>query len=103
MPNATPKVCSKCKQAKPATPEHFARNRTKPDGLQGECKPCRKKIVTPQLKAYRAEAEKTAKNKGTEWTIDELVIARDRKLTIAAAAKQLGRSFNAVAKMRKHA
>ena len=35
------KTCGKCKQAKPTV--EFSKNSTKPDGLQGQCKECKRK------------------------------------------------------------
>ena len=34
------KVCSKCRESKPADVDHFTRDRTKPDGLRTQCKAC---------------------------------------------------------------
>ena len=36
----TSKNCSTCKESKPATPEFFYRNKSKPDGLTYVCKTC---------------------------------------------------------------
>lgn len=43
MTTPNTKRCPSCKTEKPATVEHFARNRGRPDGLNGECKLCSNK------------------------------------------------------------
>lgn len=40
-PHSTPtKICSKCKEHKPATSEHFVKSKVSSDGLYCYCKPC---------------------------------------------------------------
>jgi hypothetical protein len=95
------KTCGKCKQEKPATPEHFAKNRSKPDGLQGECRPCRKLMVPPQLLKYKEETAPNATRSREQWTDAEDKIVADRTLTITQAAKALKRTFAAVANRRR--
>jgi hypothetical protein len=38
------KLCKRCKQEKPATPEFFYRNCQSPDGLHAYCKMCKSDI-----------------------------------------------------------
>lgn len=40
----TTKVCSVCKQPKPATRDYFTRQLTNTDGLRGTCKECISKL-----------------------------------------------------------
>lgn len=42
------KLCNKCKNQLPATPEYFWRDRSKKDGLQTICKDCRKPKPLPR-------------------------------------------------------
>ena len=93
------KTCLKCRQPKPVS--EFAKNRTKPDGLQGECKACRKTIVPPQLAKYREESTRSASKKGKEWTPEDEAVALDRSLTILEAAQKIGRTFAAVQRRRQ--
>lgn len=57
------KKCSKCQETRPVA--EFHRNRTKPDGLSTECKPC----VLNKVRTYSAAhvAERSAYHK--EWRV----------------------------------
>ena len=55
------KTCWKCKQTKEFI--EFGRNRSKPDGLATECKPCKRE----QDKAVYFKNKKTIKQKAKEW------------------------------------
>ena len=62
--NTRLKICTKCGHPKPATTENFARNKSKPDGLESWCKACRslhylanKERIDARNRAY-AEANK---------------------------------------------
>lgn len=92
------KTCPVCKEALPI--ESFASNKARKDGLQAQCRECRKGIVTPATIGYRAASKPGATEKGKVWSPEQVAVACNPALTIAQAAAQLGRTFNAVATMR---
>lgn len=66
-------ACSKCHKTKRATTEFFNANRTKPNGLDDYCIPCRKKYRNDRAKAAR-EKEATEKK---PLSADEVVRGTD--------------------------
>lgn len=51
MYNYTTKVCSKCGEEKPIS--EFGKRNKSPDGLQYQCKECRKEIHREYMREYR--------------------------------------------------
>ena len=49
------KICSKCGEEKPATTEYFGKDKRNKDGLNGQCKDCRKEY---QCQWYKENKEK---------------------------------------------
>lgn len=48
------KMCSRCAEWLPATPDYFSRNRTEPDGPDYYCKACRSRIAAYNYRRHRA-------------------------------------------------
>ena len=89
IPTTTSK-CSHCQQIK--TADCFYANRSRPDGLSKECKPC-------QLEAQRKHNNKAKENDIVAWRLKNAIAKREqrfrKKLTKqsasqAAAAPQAG-------------
>lgn len=58
--------CISCSMEYPATPEYFHRDKTKPDGLDPRCKPCRKDMA----RQYFLKNKETILQKHAQWSKD---------------------------------
>ena len=85
------KVCNKCKETMPATPEYFVKDKHNKSGLYGWCKECKRKdfhALSPEQKKIDNEARERrkrgnpirtafvakrshAKERGIEWGLGE--------------------------------
>lgn len=71
----TSKKCSSCLLLKPASPEHFHRHRSRPDGFRAICKVCRKhhrdanldEIRASQRRSYSRTKERYAAYQRKRW------------------------------------
>jgi len=63
--NITRKTCTICKEALPL--DHFSPNRTRKDGLHGECKPCAKVRMQEWRKANAERWRQIANAAGRRW------------------------------------
>lgn len=55
------KICSKCGEEKPATTEYFGKDKRNKDGLNGQCKDCRKEYQSQWYKENKEEAKERQK------------------------------------------
>lgn len=99
------KVCTVCKQEKPATPEYFTRNNSTRDGLHTQCKECRQRkgrerwaANADELNARRrelypehAEARKVYHKKWREENREQ-VLAKKKEYYRANSEKDLASS-----------
>lgn len=53
------KRCSKCKRYKQAISRYFGKNKAKPDGLQSECRICKRKTDSESDKKHRVRKNTT--------------------------------------------
>lgn len=102
------KFCAKCQDMKPATPDYFKRDKTRPDGLFPYCKTCTRlqsKSITPEERernrqrslayasAHREEARLRAKQ--WHWNNRDYVLSYQRaNRTNAASWRRTYRAHN---------
>lgn len=109
QPHHTPaapilKVCTKCGEAKPATPEFFSRDRKKRDGLFASCKECdrayraaNKERIAARARAYYIANKERINERNRAWSNTNKEKESERHRVWYAANKerhaQYGRAY----------
>ena len=77
------KVCPKCGEIKPLTPEHWGKNKASPDGFAMACKPCTRQ---QSKSAYHANSQ-ARRDSSNKWRTANLEKARASAAETAARDK----------------